>query len=342
MGRQRGQTGKEERELIIHHFNLGKSLRQIGQIVNRSHTTVQCVIKRYIESHSLKNKVKISGRKIFSDREERWMIRQVKKNPMISAPKLAVLAEQHTKKNVHPETIRRVLRRNNLHGRTARNKPHVNKINRRKRLNFASELECKDFEFWSTVIFADESKFNLFGSDGKVTVWREQNTEMKPANLRPTVKHGGGSVTVWGCMAAGGVGNLVFIDETMDQNVYLGILKGNLNVSAQKLGLRENFKYYQDNDPKHKAWRVRMWLLFNCPKVLETPPQSPDLNVIENLWHYLDRAVRKHNISNKQDLKNVLQEEWDKISTNYCQKLVRSIPNRLREVKLNRGYPTRY
>ena len=53
-----------------------------------------------------------------------------------------------------------------------------------------------------------------------------------------TVKHGGGSVIVWGCMSAYGVRNLVFIDGIMDRHKYLDILKDNLEDSAKKWELK--------------------------------------------------------------------------------------------------------
>ncbi|GFV39927.1 transposable element Tcb1 transposase [Trichonephila clavipes] len=62
----------------------------------------------------------------------------------------------------------------------------------------------KTDNFWKKVIFSDESKFNIFGSDGRRTVWRKPNTALDPKNLRPTLKHGGGSVMVWGRMASNG------------------------------------------------------------------------------------------------------------------------------------------
>ena len=71
-------------------------------------------------------------------------------------------------------------------------------------------------------------------------MWRKPNTEMDTADLRPTVKHGGGSVMVWGCMSAHGVGNLVFIDGIMNQYVYINILKENLIPSAEKMGIRSS------------------------------------------------------------------------------------------------------
>ncbi len=71
--------------------------------------------------------------------------------------------------------------------------------------------------------------------------------------------------------------------------MYINILRENLHTSAEKMGIRRTFKFYQDNDPKHKAYKTHEWLLYNCPKVLETPPQSPDINPIENLWKLLEK-----------------------------------------------------
>ncbi len=51
-----------------------------------------------------------------------------------------------------------------------------------------------DESFWKNVIFCDQYKFNLIGSDDKVIVWHKPNQEPKPENLKATVKHGGGSI----------------------------------------------------------------------------------------------------------------------------------------------------
>lgn len=117
-----------------------------------------------------------------------------------------------------------------------------------------------------------------------------------------------------GCMSSHGVGNLVFIDGRMDQWKYLNMLKANLKPSAEKMGIFNTFKLYAENDLKHTAYNSRMWTLYNCPKVLKTPAQSPDFNVIEHVWNYLDKKIRERSISNINDLKNALEEEWIKIS----------------------------
>jgi len=40
---------------------------------------------------------------------------------------------------------------------------------------------------------------------------------------------------VWGCMSAAGTGELSFIKENMDSNMYCNILKQNMMPSLQKL-----------------------------------------------------------------------------------------------------------
>lgn len=95
-------------------------------------------------------------------------------------------------------------------------------------------------------------------------VWRKRNQELNFRNLNPTTKHGGGSVLVWGCISSRGVGELDFIDGIMDKNKYLDILNQNLKKSVTAMDIEETFKFYQDNDLKHRARIVQEYLLYNC------------------------------------------------------------------------------
>ncbi|GFT16774.1 transposable element Tcb1 transposase [Trichonephila clavipes] len=143
-------------------------------------------------------------------------------------------------------------------------------------------------------------------------------------------------------MAASGVGKLVFIDGLMHKMAYLNVLQNNLKESADKLGLGSNFIFQQDNDPKHTAFVVEEWLLYYCRNQHNTPPQSLDLNVIENLWSHLERSVQKHQITSKEKLKSVLQGEWLNIAPETTRHLVESMPRRLEAVISAKGYATKY
>lgn len=82
----------------------------------------------------------------------------------------------------------------NIFGRVAREKPYISEVNRKKRLVFAKEHLKKSLDFWKMIICSDDSKFNLFSSEGKKYVWRKPNTEFRKQNVLPTVKHGGRNV----------------------------------------------------------------------------------------------------------------------------------------------------
>ena len=224
----------------------------------------------------------------------------------------------------------------------ARNKPFISEINKKKRLEFAKNHLDKPLDFWRSVLFTDESKFNIHESDGKVRVWRRVNEALKTKNLKGTVKHGGGGVMVWGCMSARGLGKMVFIDGIMDHRAYIKILTENLQPSVQMLGLPDSFVFQQDNDPKHTALNTRLWLLYNTRKQLNTPPQSPDLNPIEHIWSEVERRLRRRRYKNREELKTALVEIWGTIGEEVTSNLIDSMKRRLEAVIAAKGGPTKY
>lgn len=342
MGRKSKNTSFEIRQLVIFKHAKNFSVREIADELNLPKSTVYDIIKRFKREDRIESIPQAGQPEKLSDADKRFILRQVSKNPKLSAPKLATELNARNDSNVCAETVRRLLKQHGYSSRIARCKPFISQVNQKKRLDFAEKFILYDESYWDDVIFTDESKFNVFGSDGKIKVWRQPNTALEKKHLNVTVKHGGGHVMVWGCFSKKGVGQLAFIDGNMDANMYIDILRENLHRSAEKLGIRRTFKFYQDNDPKHKAHITREWLLYNCPKVLETPPQSPDINPIENLWELLDRKVRETPITSKSHLKERLQEEWAEIPSSLLENLISSMPRRLRMVIKAKGMNTKY
>jgi hypothetical protein len=56
------------------------------------------------------------------------------------------------------------------------------------------------------MIFSDETKINAWGSDGCKYFWRRPDDKLQFHHLDVTVKHGGGSLMMWGCIPYDGPG----------------------------------------------------------------------------------------------------------------------------------------
>ncbi len=69
---------------------------------------------------------------------------------------------------------------------------------------------------------------------------------------------------------------------------------------------------------------------------------SPDLKPIEHMWGILKRKVEKHHVSNIQQLRDVIMEEWKRMPATICAALVNSKPRRIKAMIDNSGAHTKY
>ncbi len=217
-------------------------------------------------------------------------------------------------------TITAALHQSGLYGRVARRKPLLSARHMKARMEFAKK-HLKDSKMVTNkILWSDETKIELFGLNYKRYVWSKPGTAHHLSNTVPTVKHGGGSIMLWGCFSAAGTGRLVAIEGKMNAAKYRDILDENLLQSAQDLRLGRRFTFQQDNDPKHTAKITKEWLHNNSVTVLEWPSQSPDLNPIEHLWRDLKMAVHQRLPSNLTELERICKEEWQRIPKSRCEK----------------------
>ncbi len=69
---------------------------------------------------------------------------------------------------------------------------------------------------------------------------------------------------------------------------------------------------------------------------------SPDRNPIEHMWGILKRKVEKHLVSNIQQLRDVIMQEWKRMPATTCAVLVNSMPRRIKAGLDINGAPTTY
>ncbi|KAG1032737.1 hypothetical protein G6F43_013706 [Rhizopus delemar] len=82
-----------------------------------------------------------------------------------------------------------------------------------KSMNFRAKIKAKKpllnwtTDDWRRMVFGDETKVNVFGSDGCKYYWSRPDDALQPHHLDLTVKGGKGSVMVWGCITYDGPGD---------------------------------------------------------------------------------------------------------------------------------------
>ena len=108
----------------------------------------------------------------------------------------------------------------------------------------------------------------------------------------------------------------------MDADLFCNILETTL-VPFIRERLPDH-RFMQDNDPKHTSRRAQTFFDEQNINWWRTPPESPDLNPIEDLWHelkyFLESKVKPRN---KQELVDGIKKFWErKITPEKCTKYI--------------------
>ena len=324
----------------------GFSSREISAKIGcKSHVTILNLKKKYEESGEVKDKKRSGRPRKLNERDERNIVRCLMTNECSNAVQLKKSLQVNDGIDVSSDTVRRVLRRNGLMARIKRKKPLLSKKHRKKRLEFAKRYKDWTVNDWNKVVWSDESKFQIFGSDGRQYCWKRPNEPLKDAHVKPTVKFGGDSVFVWGCFTSRGVGFLCKIDGGLDAELYRQILSEDFMETLRYYELSvSDIIFQQDNDLKHTVLLTKEWFDDNNVEVLPWPPQSPDLNPIEHLWNDVDRRLRALNVTirGKDALWEHISQIWNETALETCTKLIESMPERVKDVINAKGGYTRW
>ena len=131
----------------------------------------------------------------------------------------------------------------------------------------------------------------------------------------PTVKHGGRSTMVWRCIGANSVGDLIKIEEILKKEQYLSILRDHAMWEAINRA-KFYFHAWQRSQAYCKGFAKTICNIIEQSdesKMTHWPPQSVDLNPIENIWDESDRKIREVRPKSQNDLWNKLQDAWSQI-----------------------------
>ena len=233
-------------------------------------------------------------------------------------------------------TIQRILRScPTLVYKKHKSRPHLTAAHNSGRLSFATK-SINDRVDWSKIIWSDEKKFNLDGPDGIRYYWHDLRTEPKCFSKRQL---GGGSLMIWGAFVNDTIFDLYIMEGKYNSEKYCDMLEECLVPFIQ-----QNWTFMQDGASIHRSKHTMEWLKQKKISVLEWPANSPDLNLIENLWGILTRAVFSNGrqFRTKEELKVEILKQWDLISAETLKNLIKSMPNRIIDVISRKGSNTEY
>jgi DDE superfamily endonuclease/Homeodomain-like domain len=329
----------------IAYKSLGHSDQQIADKLHVHRTTIPRIIARFQESGDPYFQRPKTGRpRKLKDRDMRHAAALLAQTKAANCTELTKTYFP----DVSRQTLARYLKSYGLVSRVRRTKPYISPRAQEKRRLWAKEHKGWTVEEWKRVVFSDESKFMLFKSDGRQWCWIRPGQALDPRFTKKTVKHGGGSLMVWGCITAEGMGRLHRIDGIMKGVDYVKILDDNLLGTLKDQKLKKTGKYgvifQQDNDPKHTSRVASNWFEEKRIKKLPWPPSSPDMNIIEHVWYQLDKLVRARDPlpKNKEQLWEALQEEWAHFPKASLDALYESMPVRIGALKEAHGSYTKY
>ena len=192
------------RKLVVGDVNNGQSHREVAKHYKISKAAVGKILKKMETFGSVVDRPG-RGRKRKTDaRTDKKIIREVKKNLKVTIRQI----QEKLQLSVSRRTVRRRIQAQGFRSKMAVRRPFISKANKAKRLKFAKEHADKPLQYWKTVLWTDESKFELFNRKKRDRVWRKSAEEFQDRHIQGTVKHEGGNVMVWGSFSWGGVGQL--------------------------------------------------------------------------------------------------------------------------------------
>jgi DDE superfamily endonuclease len=185
-------------------------------------------------------------------------------------------------------------------------------------------------------------------------VIRPPGEKLNPKYVKKTFKDARVKVMVWACFTGDRIGPLIICDEGgIGADKYEDILYDGLfgliddilelpDGDTIEVADDSTYVFMQEKASCHKAQEVLDFLAQHRVPVMIWPPQSPDLNPIENLWGPFKHAFHKRfmelfnhpskSLEARYRYGEVMQEVWYTQGMDMITALVESMPGRVQDV----------
>lgn len=335
----RPELSQFERGRIIGLLECGLSKAEVARRVRHSRCAVRYAWNKWKAENACDNLPRPGRPRLTNDRDERMLVKCVRNNRFVP---YRILAANFAVK-VSRVTFNRRALQFGYNSRRPLIRIPLSPSHRQSRLKWCKERINESQAYWNTIMFSDESRFNLDFHDGRVRVHRKISDRFNEECIAQHDRYGGGSVMVWGAIGYGFRSRLLFIDGNLNAVRYVTEI---LNVEVfTLLHTKPNIIFMHDNARSHTAFVSRNALKEAGIVMLPWPARSPDLNPIEHVWDILGRRVSSsydHPPATLHQLRQRLSEQWNKLSDEECNNLIESMTTRIKECVSKNGGHTHY
>ena len=359
-----------EKIAIIVEYKKGKSRRMIASMLKINLKTVCLWINRYNDEGHLRISTHTRGRKAkLSDEQARDAASMLLSGHYTSKQAAIEMSKQVETQVSYSSILRhakRVAIKDGAPIQAVRKAPvkQLSPSTISKRMEFCQQNKTRN---WSNVLFLDRKKF-LFTypkfSVPQVGWVREGEARVAPKVNHPMCVNVYCGLTKFGttkCHIVAGTSKhkSPYLNQAKmpSKNItiaeYSDVLFKTLLPSANTLFTQSHgistFLVLQDNDPTHKKgsqqalnrWREEHMGHPAC--FLDGyPPNSPDLNPIENLWSWVGRQVNKKGCQDFDSFQEEVIKTLESVPKSLCAKLVGSMKKRVAQVIKSKGQKIKY
>ena len=319
------------RQLGYSHRIIKERLAQEDIIVTTR--SLQRLDKKFHDEGTFKDLPRNKRSKKLSQPMIKFINDKLEEDDELTSTKLrALLMQNWPDLNVSLTTVKRYRRK---HGWVC-TRPHycqlIRHMNKRKRVAWCEEA-VKSKDDFADIIFSDECTVQL-EHHGRICFRKRR--KLKPRPKHPPKLH------IWGAISFQGAAQVVLFTGIMDAERYEQILERSLVPFIQSC-YPAGHRFQQDNDPKHTSRRIERYFESRQINWWRTPPESPDLNPIENVWGSLKQYLRNtFKPKNMSELQEGIQRFWQTLTPQVCQRYINHLHKVIPKVLEVAGEPSGY